>query len=122
MISQSDWAQIQEFVNKLTSQIGEPFVQGVVVKSDDVRKVVWLREFGDIPIPLVAFDFEVTYAQLTSGGATVIKKTRTGNNEAEILTPKVGDMVLVAQHFGSRHLPKCLGVIQSQGYIQGGGE
>lgn len=118
MITNSDWAAIQDFVNRRISRIGEPFVQGKVIKSDSVRKVVFLKEFGDTPIPLIAFDFQVKYSYKETSGTTTIKKTKAYSEEVEILTPRVGETVLVAQHFGSSRLPKCLGVVKSKRYIQ----
>lgn len=122
MLTQSDWREIQKFVTKLIAQIGEPFTQGVVVKSDPVNKLVWLREFGDQPIPLIAFDHQVKYYVPDGSGHMTPRKTKAHSNEVEILVPRVGDTVLVARHMGSRRLPKCLGVIKSTGYVRAGGE
>lgn len=118
MISQSDWRAIEEFVNRIFSKAGEPFVQGKVIKADKVRNVVFLNEFGDTPIPVIAFDYQVKYQYKEPSGVTTIRKTTAYSEEVQILTPRVGDTVLVAQHFGSKRLPKCLGVIQSKRYIE----
>jgi len=118
MFSQSQWRSIEEFVNRIFSKRGEPFVQGVVIKTDPVRKVVFLKEFGHTPVPLVAFHMQVKYSYKEPSGSTTIKTTRAYSNEVEILTPRVGDTVLVAQHYGVRRLPKCLGVIQSTSYVE----
>lgn len=117
MIEDADWTAIQEFVNRRVSQVGEPFIQGKVVKVDALRKVVFLKEFGDTPIPIVGFDHQVKYSFKESSGATTIKKTKAYSNEVEILVPRVGDLVLIAQMFGTRRLPKCLGVIKSKRYV-----
>lgn len=107
-----------DFVNKRVSQVGEPFVQGKVIRVDTARKVVFLREFGSIPIPLVGFDYQVKYNFKEPSGSVTIKKTKAYSGDVEILTPRVGDTVLVARHFGSSHLPKCLGVIKSKRYVE----
>lgn len=134
-LTHDDWREIQSFVNRAITQRGEPFVQGVVVKSDPVKMLVWLKEFGDQPIPVVAFDYEVkyfyneTYGNTQAVGAPVqtrlkSRKTNTAAKEVKVLCPKKGDVVLVARHLGSRRLPKCLGVIKSKGYVtnsEGGG-
>lgn len=115
-----DWQQIQEFVNRLVSKSGEAFIQGKVVKSDQSRRVVWLREFGDTPIPLVGFDYRVKYRYKETDGSVTVAKTNSYSDDVEILTPRVGDTVLVAQQFGTRRLPKCLGVIKSVRYVESG--
>lgn len=128
----SDWNAIQQFVTHLVSQTGEYFTQGKVVKNDSVKKLVWLTEFGDQPIPLIAFDYQVkTYYEAPAGNTTTVgsavnsevrtRKTRPYTREVEVLVPQIGDIVLIARHMGSRRLPKCLGVIKSTGYVDGGG-
>lgn len=117
MISIDDWREIENFVNKALAQTGEPFSQGKVVKSDPVNKLVWLKEFGDQPIPLVSFDYQVKYSYVNADGATVIKKTRPYTRDVEILVPRVGDVVLIGRQMGSSRLPKCLGVVKSKNYI-----
>jgi hypothetical protein len=52
---------------------------------------------------------------------TQIKKTKPHSNEVCILTPQVGDIVLIAKHMGSRRLPKCIGVVKSTGYVRSAG-
>lgn len=119
-LSAQDWQQIQEFVNRIISKTGEAFIQGKVVKSDPTRRVVWLREFGDTPIPLIGFDYRVKYRYKETDGTTTVAKTKPHSDDVEILTPRVGDTVLVAQQFGTRRLPKCLGVIKSVRYVESG--
>lgn len=130
MLSQDDWREIQRYVNRALSQQGQSFVQGVVVKSDPIKKLIWLKEFGDQPIPLISFDYQVKYYYNepfgnTTGVGTAVnarmksRKTQAYSKEVDILCPRVGDVVLVAQHLGSRRLPKCLGVIKSKNYVTG---
>lgn len=121
-LNNTDWREIQKFVVSLLAQQGEYFTQGVVVKNDQVKKLVWLKEFGDQPIPLIAFDYQVKYYYRDGAGNMVPKKTPAHTKDVEILVPRVGDMVLVARHMGSRRLPKCLGVIKSTGYVRAGSE
>lgn len=130
MITQDDWREIQRYVNRVLSQQGQSFVQGVVVKSDPKNNLVWLAEFGDQPIPLISFDYQVKYyyneptgnttaVGTAVGSAMKTRKTQAYSKDVEVLCPRVGDMVLVAQHMGSRRLPKCLGVIKSKKYVTG---
>lgn len=118
MLTHSDWAEIEQHVNKMLTGLGEPFIQGVVIKNDKLRKVVWLKEFGDTPIPLISFDHQVKYSYKETTGITTVKRTKAYSKDVEILVPQVGDTVLVAQHFGTQRLPKCLGVIKSHHYVQ----
>lgn len=125
-LDHNDWREIQSLVSRLVAQQGEYFVQGKVVKNDPKRKLVWLKEFGDQPIPCVSFDYQVKYYVNTSSGFVggdqiTPRKTRPYTPDVEILVPKVGDIVLVARHLGSRRLPKCLGVIKSSNYVSAEG-
>lgn len=113
---------IEEFVNRMLSKIGSPFIQAKVIKSDSSRKVVWVRELGSIPVPLIAFDYQVKYSYREASGTLQIQKTKAYSEEVDVLTPRVGDTVLIAQHFGASRLPKCLGVIKSRNYIEPTGE
>lgn len=131
-LNNEDHKEIQRMVNRMIAQsVGEYFVQGKVIKNDPKRKLVWLKEFGDTPIPCIAFDVQVKYYYTEPHGNTTAvgtavnsrvatRKTKAYSPEVEILVPRVGDVVLVARHLGSRRLPKCLGVIQSTNYVQAG--
>lgn len=127
-LSHDDYREIERFVGRILSDHGQSFVQGVVVKSDQNKKLVWLKEFGDQPIPCIAFDYQVRYyyneptGNTTAVGAPVNSRmksrlTQPYTKEVEILVPRKGDIVLVATHLGSRRLPKCLGVIKSKNYV-----
>jgi hypothetical protein len=122
MLTNSDWRAIEEFVNRMTSKIGEPFVQAIVLKTDAARRVIFVKEFGDTPIPIIGLDYQVKYSYKEPSGATTIKKTKAHSEEVEILVPRVGETVLIAQHFGSKRLPKCLGVIKSKRFIETDGD
>jgi hypothetical protein len=121
-LTQRDWNEIQRFVGSLVAQQGEAFVQGEVVRNDPVKKLIWMKEFGDQPIPLISFDYQVKYYYRDAAGNMVPRTTKANTKEVDILVPRVGETVLVARHMGSRRLPKCLGVIKSTGYVRAGGE
>lgn len=121
-LTHSDWREIQKEVNRLIAQVGEPFVQGEVVKNDQANRLVWLKEFGDQPIPMISFDYQVKYYYQNPAGNMVPRTTKAHTKEVEILVPRIGEIVLVARHMGSRRLPKCLGVIKSTDYVRAGGE
>lgn len=96
-----DWNEITERIRSIIAQQGTNFVQGRVLKADPVRNLVWLEETGDQPVPLIAFDY---------------KDEETGA-KVKVVCPKKGDLVLVAFHLGTRRLPKCLGKVQSTGWL-----
>lgn len=129
-----EWREIQNLIGRVVEGQGEYFVQDVVVKSDPVRKVIWTKEFGDQAIPLFAFDYQVKYFESETTGVSGTspgpysvakkinpKKTKPYTKEVEVLTPRKGDVVLIARHLGARRLPKCLGVLKSKNFITEGG-
>ena len=116
-LNHADFSEIRTFVERLLSTRGEPFVQAKVTKSDPVNKLIWCKEFGSIPIPLIGFDYKVKYKYVNAAGDVVLAETKAYSDAVQILTPRVGDLVLIAQHLGTSRLPKCLGVVKSKGYV-----
>lgn len=123
MLNNADWREIEDFVSRLLAQSGQSFIQGRVIKSDQARKLVWLKELGDQAIPVISFDFQVKYhynepyGDTTAVGApvnsrVVVKKTTAYSREVEVLAPQPGEIVLVALQLGSHRLPKCIGVVK----------
>jgi hypothetical protein len=118
-ISEPEWASIRKMVETIAGQYSgrrdAHFSLGEVIKRDEDRKLVWLAEFGDQAIPLVYFDQEVKYYDENHLGVVKVRK-------APILmkVPQIGDTVLVAKEFGTRRLPRCLGVLQGFGFIDQG--
>lgn len=122
-IDHDAWRSIDRRIDeKIAAQGGPAFVQGVVIKTDIKNNLIWLQEFGDQPIPLFTFDYDIKYydtqpvGNVTSGSPVPVKVVPT----KAVVTPKcpkVGDIVLVAQQYGSRRLPKCLGVLRSRNFI-----
>lgn len=86
---------------------------GVVTKRDVRRKLIWLTEYGDQPIPIVGLRYKVKVYD--DNGTNVTMKTY----EVTPQVPLVGDKVVVLRQMGSRRLPKCVGVILSPGGYQG---
>lgn len=100
------------------------FTTGKVIKRDVSKRLVWLEEFGDQPVPIVAFDYDVKYYDETPNGTTVPAsgsaspfKTKTKTVVTRVRVPNVGDTVLVARELGTRRLPRCLGVIQGKDWL-----
>ncbi len=117
-LTHGDWNEIHNAIRKGVADTGEAFVQGVVIKSDAINKVIYLKEFGDTPIPIVAHHYQVKYLARDDSGRKIILKTLAYSADVEVLVPRIGDIVLVAQHLGTRALPKCLGVIMSRNFVQ----
>jgi hypothetical protein len=111
-ISDPEWLSISNLVNKEFKKRGEYFILDRVTKRDEKNRLVWVKELGDQPIPLIAFNYTVEYYDVNQLGNTV-KKTA----KVKVQVPKIGQTVLVAQQFGTRRLPRCLGVVQSTNYV-----
>jgi hypothetical protein len=115
-ISEPEWASITNLIEKVSAQVAgkrqDYFVTGPVVKVDPVSKIVWMAEFGDQPIPVVAFDYDVTYYDETASGTVVAKSVK-----ATVAMPKVGDTIVVARELGTRRLPRLLGILQGQNWF-----
>lgn len=118
-ISQRDWQQIQKYVEKRMAEAGEYFTQGIVIKNDQQNNLVWLKEFGDLAIPVFAFDYQVKYYYEDTSGNMQPRLTKPYDREVSVLVPQVGETVLIARQLGSRNLPKCLGVIRSAEILGG---
>jgi len=52
-LTESDFASIQTMVNGAIAEQGQTFLTSQVVKRDEIRKLIWVKELGDQPIPLV---------------------------------------------------------------------
>lgn len=121
-LTNTDWfnidRRIEDFVTGRTSPV---FAQGKVIKADSKKNLVWLKEFGDQPIPVFTFDYDIKYydtqptGNVTSGSPV---KTQLKVKKAVVKPkcPKVGETVLIAKQHGSRSLPKCLGVLRSRDF------
>jgi hypothetical protein len=127
-ISDPEWESINTFVGrivkKMVGQRSDYFVTGQVLKVDEPNKCIFMREFGDQPIPIVGFDYEVSFYDESPKGTTTpaegiaapyntYKKTA----KVTVVMPKKGQTVLVAREMGTHRLPRCLGVIQGKRWI-----
>lgn len=114
MISEREWASIHSLVDRVVRKIAgkRQFVTGAVVKNDTNNKIVWIKELGAQPIPVVGFEYDVkSYDTDASGNVTVRHFTATPK------TPKVGQSVVVALEMGDQSIPRCLGVVQGKKWI-----
>lgn len=111
-ITEGEWVSIRTMIESLANKKGEYFTTGKVLKRDEGNKLVWTAEFGDQPIPLVAFDYCVNYYDTDNTGI-VSKKTAT----IEVQVPKIGEIVIIAKELGVNRLPRCLGVLKGRNWI-----
>ena len=112
-LNEREWDSIYAAIRSTNPQ--NEVVYGRVVKRNVAKKVIYLSEFGDQPIPLVALN---AVAHVYDETPTGVKK-KTVKIEFEV--PKVGELVVVLRQMGERRLPKCVGVVQTHPrYFQGG--
>lgn len=111
-ISDGEWVSIRALVESLVGKKGEYLVTGEVIKRNTDDKTVFLAEFGDQPIPVVAFDYRVKYYDTDETGTVNVR-----NVIAEVQVPQIGDTVIVARELGVNRLPRCLGVLKGKNWI-----
>lgn len=58
-LTHKDWDEILGRIKALIAQKGESFEQGIVVKRDLQRKLIWVTGFGQQPIPMYQFHSDV---------------------------------------------------------------
>lgn len=120
-ITDGEWVSIRTMIESIAGKKGEYFVTGDVIKRDVDNKLVWLAEFGDQPIPIVAFDYKVKYYDSTItvdfAGQTTGTQVTPKTVIAEVQVPQVGDTVIVARELGVNRLPRCLGVLKGKNWI-----
>lgn len=111
-LTHEDWRNIDQRVSNLIKGSHGPYVsQDVVIKNDTLKNVIWVKQFGDYPIPMFTFDYNVKYYDTQSGGLIAKQAVVTP------ICPNVGDTVLILRQNGSRKLPKCVGVLRSTDFI-----
>lgn len=125
-VSREEWKSVREMVERVLSQRGEYFVTGTVIRRDVNKKLVWIKELGDQPIPIIGFDHEVRYYDETPRGTTAPAlgqdnpfKTTPKLAKITVLVPKIGETVVVAKEMGTTRIPRCLGVIQGRDWLRG---
>lgn len=127
-ITEGEWASIRSMVEIVSAEVSgnraSYFTTGKVIKRDEKTMCVWIEDFGDQPIPVVSYEYEVKYYDETPKGTTAVaagnsqpSKTRVNTVQVKCKLPKVGDTVFVAREMGTRRLPRCLGVILGKNWI-----
>lgn len=103
---------IEDVVPQIVGTRRDYFVTGRVMKVDKTKKLVWLREFGSQAVPIIGFDYDVTYYDTDNNGITRRRVTK-----ATVRMPRIGQTVLVAREMGISRLPRCLGILMGRGWI-----
>lgn len=114
-ITEPEWTSIASLVERMVPQLTggrRNFKTGRVIKRDANNQLVWIRELGDQPIPVVGFDYTVKYYDTDNAGNTVPKTAKISP-----VTPDVGEHVFIVFEMGEHSLPRCLGTIQGTGWI-----
>lgn len=131
-LSPEIWNAIADLVAKSGTPREHFFVK--ITRVDKIKKLIWVREFGDLAIPLVSHAFSFSYFDTVPVGNAVSgspigtqaqkREDKTQDNPAmrvEIVTPKVGQVAIVIDPSGAKNSPYCVGVVQSKtGYWEGG--
>ena len=120
-ISNEEWQSIATFVQRevgrLIGRRRDYFIFSKVTKRDTVNRLIWVKELGDQPVPLMAFDYDVTYYDESPRGVSSGYRVYMKKAEVEVKVPQKGEIVLIAREMGSDHLPRCLGVLRSKNYV-----
>lgn len=121
-LTNTDWFNIDRRIEDIVRKYSSPtFAQGQVIKADPHKNLIWLKEFGDQPIPVFTFDYNIKYYDTQPTGNVTAGQPVTTQliPKQAVVTPKcpvVGDIVLIAKQYGSRSLPKCIGVLRSRDF------
>jgi hypothetical protein len=119
MLDEADWESIYRAINSAVTP--SEIVYGRVIKRDTKRLLIWIKEFGDQPIPLVGFNGIVSHfdtipeGNIVDEGLDVDMKTVKKTQWIEHEVPRIGQTAVVLRQFGRRRLPKCIGIILSKG-------
>lgn len=125
-LSRAVWNAIADLTKRSTSPREVYFSE--VVKADLVSNLIWTKDFGDVAIPLVAFEFSFAYydtqptGNVTSGQPVNTKSVRredvTHKNEnfkTHVICPSVGDLVVILDAWGAKRFPICVGLLNAGG-------
>ena len=107
-------------VGRLMGRKRDTFFMAEVTKRDTEDNLIWVKELGDQPIPLIAFEYEITYydesPRGTSGGGSFHTFKKTAISKVQV--PQKGEMVLILLEMSYGGRPRCFGVVQSRNFVQ----
>jgi hypothetical protein len=103
-IDEGEWTSIEALVEDAFRKRGIPVTQGIVLRSDPENRHVYVKEFGDQPIPVVNMNSQMY----------VVENGLRRTLEIPVAIPKVGDTVILVVTSG---LIRCLGKIDIERQI-----
>lgn len=126
-LSRYIWNSIADLANRSSSP--REIYYCAVTKADPARNLIWAKDFADIAIPLVSFEYAFAYYDTAPTGANVVAGVplptkqvrredvthRNKNFKTQIICPKKGDIVVVIDPWGAKRFPICVGLINSTG-------
>lgn len=99
-----------------------------VTRADAENKLVWTKDFMDVPIPCISFDYSFAYMDTQPTGDAVDgepvksiqvrredKTHKNANFKVKLICPKKGDLVVVLDPLGAKTFPICVGLLRSKG-------
>lgn len=123
-LSREIWNGIADLVGR--SRSPREVYYAKVSRSDPENNLVWVKDFGEIAIPLVAHGHFMHYYDEHPTGANVVDgtpvatQTTKRKGTVEIACPNKGDLVVILDPWGAKRFPICIGVIQSnKGFWEG---
>jgi len=130
-LSRAIWNGIADLVRRNKGHREIYFAR--VIRSDQGKNLIWVKELGDRAIPLVAHHYSFSYYDTVPTGnvtegqpVNTVKqkredKTNTNTNfRTKIICPKKGQIAVILDPWGARRFPICIGMIQSStGYWEG---
>lgn len=129
-IEREEWNMIRDLILSLIPPKTLSFEK--VIKRDDVKHVIWTKEHAKTAIPLVDFDRGFAHYDTQPTGNVVAgvpmptklvkkeDKSHTNPNFlTQVITPRVGQTVIILEPWGNLRFPVCLGVILSKNFWEG---
>lgn len=113
-LSRSIWNGIADLARR--SQSPREIYFSEVTKTDEVRRLVWAKDFGDVAIPLVAFASWFAYYDTQADGSVQRRDDPTHVNEnfrTHVVMPRRGDVVVVLDPWGAKRFPIVVGTFLS---------
>jgi hypothetical protein len=116
-IDEQEWNSLRAASERIAANVSgrrtEYFRTARVIKRDEKNRLVWVKDMGDVAIPIVSFDYEIRYYDTDENGNARVRHAR-----ARVAVPKIGETVFVAFELGSTRLPRCLGVVQGKNWVE----
>lgn len=113
-LSRSVWNAVADLARR--SQTPREVYFSEVSRADPARNLVWVKDFGDTSIPLVAFDSSFAYYDTIQTGEVVRRDDPTNENyQTKTVCPKKGDLVVILDPWGAKRFPICVGLLHASG-------